>query len=104
MAVDPNKRLAVLEKMAAAGQADSFTLYALGMEYRRAARVDDSLTTFGTLRQRDPAYLPMYLMVGQMLTEHGRQAEATEWLKAGIELAREKGDMKALGELESALP
>jgi hypothetical protein len=43
-------------------------------------------------------------MVGQMLTEAGRTEEATEWLKAGIALAREKGDMKALGELESALP
>jgi predicted Zn-dependent protease len=101
---DPNKRLAVLEKMVAAGQVDSFALYALGMEYRRAARVEDSLTTFKNLRERDAGYLPMYLMVGQMLTEHGRQEEATEWLRAGIELAREKGDMKALGELEGALP
>lgn len=101
---DPNKRLAMLEKMVASGQADSFALYALGMEYRRAARVEDSLGVFRRLREQDAAYLPMYLMVGQMLTEHARQAEATEWLEAGIELAREKGDMKALGELEAALP
>jgi predicted Zn-dependent protease len=100
---DPNKRLAILEKMVAAGQTDSFALYALGMEYRRAERVDDALGTFKTLRERDPGYVPMYLMVGQMLTESGRQPEANEWLQAGIAVARDKGDMKALGELESAL-
>ena len=45
----------------------------------------------------------MYLMVGQMLTEAERKPAAREWLEAGITLARERADQKALGELESAL-
>jgi hypothetical protein len=101
---EPNKRLLFLEKIVASGQADSFAHYGLGMEYRKLGRVEDSLAAFKVLRERDAGYLAMYLMVGQMLTEAGRTEEATEWLKAGIALAREKGDMKALGELESALP
>ncbi|HEV8245281.1 MAG TPA: tetratricopeptide repeat protein [Polyangiaceae bacterium] len=100
---DPNKRRAVLEKMIAAGQADSFAYYALGMEYRREGRIDDAVATFTTLREKDANYLPVYLMAGQMLLEHERAETASEWLRAGIELARSKGDMKALGELESAL-
>lgn len=89
--------------MVASGTADSFAYYGLAMEYRKAGRVEDALATFNTLRQRDPNYLPQYLMAGQLLLEHGRKAEAAEWLRAGIELAREKGDTKTLGELESAL-
>ena len=105
MAADPNKRLAVLEQMVTSGKADSFAYYGLGMEYRRMGRFAESDVTFEKLRERDPGYLPMYLMVGQvLLTDLGDPEKATEWLQAGIALAREKGDMKALGELEAALP
>jgi predicted Zn-dependent protease len=98
-----NKRLEMLEKMTAAGKADSFAWYALAMEYRREERLNEALATFGTLRESDPDYLPMYLMAGQLLLEHERAADAVEWLEQGIGLARRKGDAKALGELEEAL-
>ncbi|HVR21336.1 MAG TPA: tetratricopeptide repeat protein [Polyangiaceae bacterium] len=100
---DVNKRLAFLEHAVKTGTADSFARYALGMEYRNAGRVDDAVATFTELRAKDPGYLPMYLMVGQLLTEAARKSEAIEWLEAGIVLATERSDGKALGELESAL-
>ena len=43
------------------------------------------------------------LMAGQTLLEAGKAEQAVTWLESGIALAREKGDGKALGELESAL-
>ena len=98
-----NKRLEMLEKMVASGSADSFARYALALEYRKEKRIDDSLAAFTTLREKDPDYLPMYLMAGQLLIEAARGPEAKPWLEAGIELARRKGDSKALGELETAL-
>ena len=98
-----NKRLAMLEKLTASPQADSFAFYCLGMEYRKEARVDEALGAFETLRQRDPGYLAMYLMAGQMLREAVRLAEAATWLTLGIELASQKHDSKAKGELESEL-
>jgi tetratricopeptide (TPR) repeat protein len=101
---DPNKRLALLEQMVTSGQADAFAYYGLAMEYRRLGRFEESLTVFKKLREKDPGYLPMYLMVGQVLTELGLPEEKGEWLNAGIALARERGDMKTLGELEAALP
>lgn len=98
-----NKRLAYLEQTTQAGSADSFAWYALGLEYRKEQRVDDAVATFRKLRERDPAYLALYLMAGQTLAEAGRAEEAREFLRAGVTLAREKGDGKALGELESLL-
>jgi tetratricopeptide (TPR) repeat protein len=100
---DVNKRLAFLEQAVRSGSADSFAYYALGLEYRKEGRVDEALAIFTELRVRDSGYLAMYLMVGQMLTEAGRKIDAREWLEAGIALARERSDAKALGELESAV-
>ncbi len=98
-----NKRLEMLEKVTASGDADSFAFYGLAMEYRKEGRIDDALATFVTLRERDPEYLAMYLMAGQMLGGAARGDEARPWLEQGIAIARKKGDGKALGELESEL-
>jgi len=98
-----SKRLAMLEQMTAKGTADSFAWYALAMEYSGADRIDDALKTFTTLRGADPAYVAQYLMCGTMLSKAGRAAEAQEWLREGISVARGKGDAHALSELESAL-
>jgi hypothetical protein len=98
-----NKRLAFLEQHVAAGGADSFAYYGLGMEYRKEGRVDDAIATFGKLRDKDADYVPMYLMAGQTLGDAGRAEEARSWLEAGIAVATRKGDGHALGELQSAL-
>jgi tetratricopeptide (TPR) repeat protein len=98
-----NKRLEMLEKLTRSGTADSFAWYALAMEYRKAQQLEPALQTFQTLRDKDADYVPMYLMAAQLLSEAGRDAEAVPWLEQGIEKARARGDMKALGELEQAL-
>ena len=98
-----NKRLEVLEKMVKSGAGDSFASYALAMEYRKEHREQDALQTFSALRQRDPDYLPMYLMAGQIYVAAARWQEARDWLEAGIALAKVKGNHQALGELEAEL-
>ena len=95
-----NKRLAMLEKMVGAGQADSFARYALGMEYRKEGRIEDALAAFEALRASDATYVAQYLMAGTMLLEAGRTADGKSWLEAGMEVARRDGDGDALGELE----
>jgi predicted Zn-dependent protease len=98
-----SKRLDFLLKMTSTDKADSFTWYALALEYKGLGRVDDALATFERLRERDPDYVPMYLMCGTMLVEAGRRADAKEWLGAGLTAARKKGDTHAAGEIEGAL-
>lgn len=98
-----NKRLAMLENLTGSGKADAFAWYGLGMEYRREGRTAEAIGTFEKLRQLHPEYVPMYLMAGQILIELGRNAEAKDWLGAGIGAARAQGNAHALGELESAL-
>ena len=64
---------------------------------------DDALRTFEKLRELDPAYVPQYLMCGQMLAKAGRTAVAREWLDEGLATARAKGDTHAFGEIQDAL-
>ena len=98
-----SKRLEVLLKMTAREDADSFAWYALALEYKGLSRVDDAFATFQKLRAKDDGYVPMYLMCGTMLIEANRRAEAKEWLLAGVDAARTKGDTHAAGEIEGAL-
>lgn len=98
-----NKRLAYLEKITADGSEDPFAWYGLALEYRNAERWDEALQTFTTLRTRNPDYVAMYLMCGQMLEKLARKDEARDWLEAGIAAAKAKRDSHALGELEGAL-
>lgn len=98
-----NKRLEMLEKLTSSGQAEAFAWYGLAMEYRKLGRVEEALATFQSLRTKDPEYLAMYLMAGQLLIEHKRASDAREWLEQGLAIAQKRGDFKAVGELEDAL-
>ncbi len=97
-----SKRLAYLEKITSEGSTDPFAWYGLALEYKTLGRVDDALRTFEALRAKQPDYVPMYLMCGQMLADTGN-AKAREWLEAGVKVATAKRDSHALGELEAAL-
>jgi len=98
-----SKRLEVLLKMTAREEADSFAWYALALEYKGLGRVEDALSTFEKLRAKDENYVPMYIICGTMLIEADRREIAKQWLSAGLEVARNKGDAHAAGEIESAL-
>jgi tetratricopeptide (TPR) repeat protein len=98
-----SKRLQMLEAMTQAGSVDPFAWYGLAVEYKNLGRIEEAVGTFEKLRNIDKDYLPMYLIAGQTLIAAGRPAEAKPWLLQGQELATRKGDMKAFGELGSAL-
>lgn len=91
----------MLEKLTASGSPDSFAWYGLALEYRSLGRLDDAIRTFHTLRAQDGAYVPAYLMGAQTLKMASRLDDAREWVRAGVEAARKKGDDHALSELES---
>jgi tetratricopeptide (TPR) repeat protein len=98
-----SKRLEMLEKLTANGGADSFAWYALALEHKSLGHVEEAMRAFRALRERDPGYVPMYLMAATMLQGAGRDEEAREWLREGIERARGKGDAHAGSEMSEFL-
>jgi tetratricopeptide (TPR) repeat protein len=98
-----NKRLAYLEKVTSEGSKDPFAWYGLANEYNGQGRPDDALRTFEKLRELDPAYVPQYLMCGQMLANMKRADEARAWLTQGLEAAKKAGNAHALSEITNVL-
>jgi hypothetical protein len=97
------KRLEMLDAMIAKGSADPFVHYARALELRGAGRREDALAALADVAARFPAYVPTYLIAGQLATELGRKDEARDVLRRGLEAAAAAGDAKARGEIAAAL-
>jgi len=98
-----SQRLAMLEKLVAQGSQDPFVHYACAMELRTLSRNVEALAAFRALRERFPAYVPTYLMAGQLALELAQMATAREFLEQGVSRARAAGDTHAEAELARAL-
>lgn len=96
-------RLAMLEKLIAGGSDDPFVWYARAMALRSRGDLDAALDAYADVARRYEAYVPTYLMAGQVAEELGRTAQARGWFERGIKAATAAGDAHARGELEQAL-
>jgi tetratricopeptide (TPR) repeat protein len=95
--------LEVLRKFVDKSPNDPFPRYGLAMELKKLGQKDEAEAVFAELEQRNPQYVPQYLMRANNLGELGRNADARQVLVRGIQAAQEKRDGHALGELQQAL-
>lgn len=98
-----HKRLQMLEALIAKGTSDPFVRYARALELRGLGQMDQAIAAFEELRTLHPAYVPTFLMAGQVLIELGRIGDARTWLSQGIEAAKTAGDEHARSELQQAI-
>ena len=96
-------RLEKLESMYQDDPTDEFVCYGLAMEYRSLERHDDALGLFESLVSKEPAHVPSFFMMGQMLAEIGKTEDAKLALKSGIAAGREQGNDHAVGEMSEFL-
>jgi predicted Zn-dependent protease len=98
-----SQRLNMLDKLIAQGSEDPFVHYARAMELKNLQRGGDALRAFDELRKRFPAYVPTYLMAGQLAIELAQAEVAREFLEQGLSRARSAGDAHAESELTRVL-
>lgn len=82
---------------------DSFTRYAVALEYVSAKDYDQALAYFTELRRRDPEYVATYYQLGQTYVTLERWDEAEEAFRSGVAAGRRAGDLHAVSELAAAL-
>jgi len=82
---------------------DSFSRYALALEYTKLAQNEDAVREFETVKQKDPDYVPTYFQLGQLYQKLGQMHDAEKTLRTGITVAGKAGDEHTKSELESAL-
>jgi Flp pilus assembly protein TadD len=92
-----------IEAMLGAEPNDLFLRYALAMEHVGAGADAEAVRCLRELLALDPNYVPAYLQAGRALARLGRDDEAREVWRAGVGVARRKGDEHAAGEMSGFL-
>ena len=82
---------------------DSFSRYALALEYAKLGQNEDALHEFETVQQNDPQYVATYYQLGQLYQKLGQKHDAEKTFRTGITVAAKAGDEHTRSELEAAL-
>jgi len=82
---------------------DSFSRYAVALEYMGRREFDAARKYLTELRERDPGYVATYYQLGQVYTALENWGAAEESYTAGVAVARGAGDLHAMSELQAAL-
>jgi Tfp pilus assembly protein PilF len=82
---------------------DSFSRYALALEYAGMDRLSEALALLEELIRRDQSYTPAYQQLGYLYQKLGRNGDAISAFKRGIEIAGHQGDLHSQSEMQDAL-
>ncbi|HZI51740.1 MAG TPA: tetratricopeptide repeat protein [Terriglobia bacterium] len=82
---------------------DSFSRYALALEYVKAGQQDDARREFEFVRDKDPRYVATYFQLAQLYRNLGLRHDAEKTYRTGITVAGLAGDGHTQSELEGAL-
>ena len=82
---------------------DSFSRYALALEYVKAGQTDDARRQFEYVRDSDPGYVATYFQLAQLYRSLGLKHDAEKTYRTGITVATKAGDAHTQSELEGAL-
>ncbi len=97
------QRIEKLKEFLAADPNDSFTRYALALEYHGLGESQRALDALVELTRIDPRYVPAYHQLGHIAAALNRMDEAREHFRRGIEAASAQGDAHAAKEMQEAL-
>lgn len=103
MADQKKTRRELLESFVAQKPDDAFSRYGLAMECLNTGDPAAAESNFRELLQRNPEYVPAYLMFAQMLAKQSRNDDAREVLHQGIAAASKAANGHARSEMETLL-
>lgn len=101
--MNKNPRILKLTELLEKDPNDSFTRYALALEYKSNGDVQTSINILNELLQRDERYVAGYHQLGQIYVNQNRTDLAKKIYRKGIEQADKTGDKKAKREMEEEL-
>lgn len=98
-----NNTIQLLKSFLKQDPSDSFTQFALALEYKKIGDIQQSESIFKKLVNDDPNYVGTYYHLGKLLEQNGNTEEARHVFKDGIKVAEKSGDQLATSELKQAL-
>ncbi|MFQ3599278.1 MAG: tetratricopeptide repeat protein [Chloroherpetonaceae bacterium] len=104
MNVSPEeRRISLLKKFLENDPNDSFSRYALALDYIKLNRLDDAVKEFVHLLTHAPDYTATYYHLGKVYEKQGRVSDAKKIYQTGITLTAQRGEAHANKELREAL-
>jgi len=97
------QRIERLKEIVAKDPTDSFSRYALALEYSGLNEPLAAIELLEELIQRDEKYIPAYHQLGQAFGKLNRTQEAKKVYRKGIDLAHEQHDEKTEKEMREEL-
>jgi len=101
MAEQKKSRRQTLEEFVAQKPDDAFSRYGLAIECMNSGDAAAADQHFRALFERNPDYVPGYLMYAQFLAREQRAPEARQVLSSGIAAATKAGNQHARSEMEA---
>jgi Tfp pilus assembly protein PilF len=98
-----NDRLQKLEQLLQRDPKDTFVLYGIAMEHKKAGRANEAADYFDRVLSIDPGYCYAYHQKGLLFESTGDMEAARRVYRQGIEAATKKGDAHAAEEIAAAL-
>ena len=96
-------RINILKGFLESDPKDSFSRYALALEYVKAGQHDDAMREFETVKTNDPDYVATYFQLGKLYQELGKAHDSEKTFRTGMVAAAKIGDEHTRSELEGAL-
>ena len=103
MAYPVSDRLRQLEQMLAREPNDTFLLYGIALEHKKAGDLPAAIEYLDRVIQIDPGYCYAYHQRGLAYEAQGDMESAKRSYRDGMEAAAKKGDEHARQEIEAAL-
>jgi Tfp pilus assembly protein PilF len=97
------KRITLLKSFLEKDEKDSFSRYALALEYLKENDIETAIREFETVLRYDANYTATYYHLGKVYEKQGRTDDAKKIYQTGIALTAQKGDAHANKELREAL-
>ena len=97
------KRLEALLKFLAQDPDDTFTRYAIGLEYITSKEYDEAIKFLESVLALDKNYLAAYQQLGHIYAITNRKDKAVEVYQRGIESANLSGDKHAADNISKFL-
>jgi tetratricopeptide (TPR) repeat protein len=96
-------RLEQLQKFLEEEPADTFTHYAIALEYIAKKNHDEAIAKFEEVLALDPNYVAAYHQLGLLYVRMNMNDDARKILEQGIRVAGQISDAHARAEMENAL-
>ena len=97
------ERIKALSELLAKDPDDSFSRYALALEYVGLGEAENGIAALEELLRRDARYVAAYHQLGRLYSKANNTAGAKQIYRQGIELAAEVNDLHEKTEMEEEL-